>query len=74
MTKDEISELGRIAGKLEGEEFIDAFQPSARGYEWCLKFNGTEVDVSLRPGEYNARERILDEIRLHLASRRGRNS
>ena len=74
MTKDEISELGRIAGRLEGKEFVDAFQPSMRGQQWCLKFDGTEVEISLRPGEYDPRERILDEIRRHLASSREKHS
>ena len=73
MTKDDILELGRLAGKLEGKKFFDAFQPSARGHEWCLKFDGADVDVSIRPGEYNATERILNEIRDHLAGNRGRN-
>ncbi|HET9131906.1 MAG TPA: hypothetical protein VFO86_13210 [Terriglobia bacterium] len=74
MTKNDISELGRIAGKLEGKVFVDAFQVSARGQEWCLKFDGADVDVSIRPGEYNPTERILNEIRDHLASSRGRRS
>jgi hypothetical protein len=70
MTKTEISELGRIAGKLEGKTFIDAFQPSARGYQWCIKFEDKDVEVSVRPGECDARERILDELRRELSSRR----
>ncbi len=74
MTKDDILELGRMAGKLEGKEFFDAFQPSARGNDWCLKFDGADVDVTLRPGEYNASERILEEIRQHLAKSQGRRS
>ena len=72
MTKNEISELGRIAAKLEGKKFCDAFQSSPRGQEWCLRFDETDVDVSILPGEYNATERILEEIRQHLAGSRGR--
>ena len=68
MTKNEILELGRIAGKLERREFLDADQPSSKAHEWRLKFDGTEVDITIRPGEYDPRERILDEVRRHLAS------
>ena len=67
MTKIEISELGRIAGKLEGKKFFEAFQPSAKQQEWCLKFDVTEITISIHPGEYNASERIVDEIRRQLA-------
>jgi len=67
MTKNEISELGRIAGKLEGKTFLDVLQPSLREHHWCLRFDGTEVEVSIRPGEYDPRERILDEIRRQLS-------
>jgi hypothetical protein len=66
MTKNEISELGRIAGKLEGRTFLDVLQPSLKEHRWCLRFEGTEVEVSIRPGEYDPRERILDEIRRQL--------
>jgi hypothetical protein len=67
MTKNEISELGRIAGKLEGKIFLDVLQPSLKEHLWCIRFDGKEVEVSIRPGEYDPRERILDEIRRQLA-------
>jgi hypothetical protein len=70
MTKIEISELGRIAAKLEGREFVDAFQPSTKVHEWCMRFNGAEIEVSILPGEYDPGERIIGELRLKLA--RGR--
>ena len=67
MTKIEISELGRIAGKLEGKTFFDAFQPSSKAQEWCLTFDGAEIEVSIHPGEYDPSERIIDELRRQLA-------
>jgi hypothetical protein len=67
MTKTEILELGRIAGKLEGKTFFDAFQPSMKAHEWCLTFDGIEIAVSILPGEYDPGERILNEIRKQLA-------
>jgi hypothetical protein len=67
MTKNEISDLGRIAGILEGRNFIDVIQPSLRDHEWCLRFDNKEVEVSIRPDKYVPPERILEEIRRQLA-------
>jgi hypothetical protein len=66
MTAIDMGDLGRIAGRLEGKKFFEAFQPSAKHNEWCLRFDVAEIDISIRPGEYDPAERIVEEIRRQL--------
>jgi hypothetical protein len=67
MTATEIADLGRIAGMLEGKRFVEAFQPFAKHNEWCLRFDVAEIGISIRPGEYDPSERIVEEVRRQLA-------
>jgi len=66
MTAIEMADLGRIAGMLEGKRFFEAFQPSAKNNEWRLRFDVAEISISIRPGEYDPSERIVEEIRRQL--------
>ena len=67
MTVTEMADLGRIAGMLEGKRFVEAFQPFAKHNEWCLRFDGAEIGITIRPGEYDPGERIVEEVRRQLA-------
>jgi len=67
LTETEMADLGRIAGMLEGKRFVEAFQPSAKHNEWCLRFDVAEIGISIRPGEYDPSERIIEEVRRQLA-------
>jgi hypothetical protein len=71
MTAIDMGDLGRIAGRLEGNRFFEAFQSSAKHSEWRLRFDVAEIAISIRPGEYDPSERIVEEIRrqLELVSR-----